>query len=196
MPRNRNGAGGGANVSAIDERELAVALVKRGLRIVALENILTRLTRSELSRLWKEIHPERSAPAGCLPSGAASLIKTPRESMMASALLVGYCAHASNGRQVIDPEALLASWDELVALLGSSNICNLRFAASPGFCNINTAWVIARDYRAGIVHLDRCANCGASRIFCDNWSRHSRLHRCPFCENRASHYGRAKTRMK
>ncbi|MDN5863353.1 MAG: hypothetical protein L0H19_07885, partial [Salinisphaera sp.] len=97
-------------LTTIEERTMAAELIRRRLRVGFVRFVLTRVYQSDLRRIWREMHPGESTPAGCLPGSSISAIKTPIESAFAAAMLREYISKLRLMRQPshreVDPVTL------------------------------------------------------------------------------------------
>jgi len=179
MSKDANG-GSHKSLLSIREHELARDLIRQGLRIAAIQSLLQHVYRTELSRIWREVFPGESPPAGRLPSGSASVIKTPLDSALAAFMLNEYLVIAVEPDLRVDIEALSAAWESCQDFLGGRNdYANREIRLE--FYNINSLWLLARDYLAQKVQCERCQNCGSMRVRCIDWDIRSKLQRCPHC---------------
>lgn len=164
-------------LTAIQERQMAVELIRRHMRLGFVKYLLIKLRKADLPRLWREIHPNEKTTSGCLPGSCSGLMKTPFQRVYGAGLLTCYLEQFSSVSEpvgcIIDPATLCSAWDMVDARMKH---------VRPESCDINLMYLLVHDYVAKQVELVRCPTCHCNYLKHANWVANSKYRRCPHCE--------------
>ncbi|HYG85929.1 MAG TPA: FlhC family transcriptional regulator [Azospirillum sp.] len=129
----------------------AIRLLEKNLR-TSIVAIHTNLSMTQLRDLYREIHGH--SPVSGLTPESERAFATRQQVIEASILLVAYTVSAGNAAfRRINIEALIKGHD---FYLDARREC-VAWTHPP--IDFTMAWVLARDLRSGLVHMQRCA-CG------------------------------------
>jgi hypothetical protein len=140
---------------------LAQTLVGAKLRLSITASV-TGLSSAMLRKLWRETHGISPTP-GKLPESASSFIKTSKDAARLSTFAALHLSH--HGKVDSSAEKLIESWRAYQSLMGET-------------LDINAAYYVLRDIRAGLIDVVTCSGCGARYIFDGSFDL---TKRCPFC---------------
>lgn len=152
-------------VSDIQRLDLAVELIRRRARPPIVQ-VCTGLPWETLRSIYIDLHGT-PPPRGQMLMSAASLL-TSRSSRAHVALYARLYCLLSGGHLHLEPRVLLKAYDLYLSL------------APPGRSrlDINAAWIIVRDLRAGLATLRPCRRCRARFLVA---SQDTKGMGCPFC---------------
>jgi len=129
---------------------VAIRLLERGAR-TTLVRVATGLPGAGVRSLYAQVHGRRP-PQGPPPQQVTEQL-APRRRHVHAALLAALYQGLTPGRAVLDPEALVDAYDAYEAFAPEDRQMH--------GLDINGAWLIARDLRAGALRLHPCPHCGS-----------------------------------
>lgn len=154
MPATAEHVAPHAMVARLNDQQLAVALIERGLRLMPLRSLFRRVPGAVLTRLYRDVRGTQASP-GRIPTSFVGQIAAPADAAAAVVLLTEYL-RAGGRRDVFDPSAMVLAWDNLRSLIGrATGVVSL---------DMTSMWLLLRDYRDYRVDIAVCDRCGTRRL--------------------------------
>lgn len=156
----------------------AIRLIKSGLRTQLIKEE-TGLTTGMIRALYTEIHGT-SPKSGNLRQ-SATVIRTDHKHIQAIFFLLEYRRIYKQAEESVDLDAVKEAHRAL-----RSYMSGLSYAANAQLLSIMDTWVLARDYRSGLIEIRACT-CGSRYLAYESCALH-----CPACQMQRNRQARTK----